>query len=83
MADDRVFIKCKQCEGWKMLLKHFSIEGVTTRDNGILEWLDTHAFCNPEVYGPDLGNNPGFTLHTENDLMDGITLKKDKQNSTG
>ena len=78
MADDRVFIKCKTCGGWKMLLKFYCGQGLTTRPgSGILEWLDTHAVCNSFVV--NLGGDPGFTLHTEEDL--GIALDWERQNA--
>lgn len=69
MADDRIFIRCKYCGGWKMLLKHFCGEGPHSRNNGILEWLDTHARCKPEQFFPHL-KEPGFTLHIEDDIVD-------------
>ncbi len=70
MADDRVFIKCKFCGGWKMLLKHFKHEGPKTRDNGVLEWLDSHAKCNPKISCSTLDGEVGFTLHTESEKLD-------------
>lgn len=66
MANDRVFIRCSQCGGHKMLLKYFPGVGLTTRDNGILEWLDAHAICSSGL-GGDLGGDPRFTLFTERD----------------
>jgi hypothetical protein len=65
MANDRVYIKCKSCGGWKMLLKYYPNTGSTSRDNDILEWLDDHAVCHPKLGEPTLGRDPGFTLHTE------------------
>lgn len=77
MANDRVFIKCKYCGGWKMLLKFYPTSGSTYRDNGILEWLDDHAGCHPSFRcGLDLGGDAGFTLHTEG----ADELKPEKQN---
>lgn len=78
MANDRVMIKCKACGGWKMLLKHFPVQGPKTRDNGILEWLDAHAACHPRAFAADLDGNPGFDLHTEDAI--GEALAPDKQN---
>lgn len=79
MADDRVFIKCKGCGGWKMLLKHYqSNPGPMYWDNGVTEWLDKHALCHPGAFNADLGGDPGYTLHTENDI--GRELDCDKQN---
>jgi len=71
MANDRVFIRCTGCGGWRTLLKYFPSTGITTRDNGILEWLDKHAFChiNAKERLVDLGTDPGFTLHTEADIQ--------------
>ena len=77
MVDDRIFIKCKTCGGWKMLLKAFSGK-ITTRDNDILEWLNKHSVC--REYQGDLGKDPGFTLHTEADC--GSALDMEKQNYT-
>lgn len=79
VANDRVFIKCKACGGWKMLLKHFPPDGPAPRDNGILEWLDAHSICHPQRYDSDLKGDPGYTLHTEDDLWDVLT--PDKKNA--
>lgn len=78
VANDRVFIKCKTCGCWKMLLKFFPTDGLTTRDNGILEWLDAHRRCHPLSYAGGLEGDPGYTLHTEDDE----TLDFAKQNMT-
>ncbi len=78
MADDRVFIKCKVCGGWKMLLKYV-FGRLTTRDNDILSWLDNHQECHRN-YTIDLGGNPGYSLHTEDELYDGGDLDPKKQN---
>ena len=68
MANDRVFIKCKFCSGWKMLLKYFPSTGSTTRDNKVLEWLDGHSGCRERKYTNDLEGDPGFELLTEDNL---------------
>lgn len=81
MADDRVFIKCKYCGGWKMLLKHFCGKGPKNRNNGIMDWLDTHAGCRPDIDMPNLAE-PGFTLHTEMDLINNL-LPIEFQNKKG
>ena len=65
MADDRVFIKC-ECGAQKMLLKYFAGQ-LGTRDNGILEWIDAHCECHPNLYYQDLNSKPGFFLITESD----------------
>jgi hypothetical protein len=78
MASDRVFIRCSGCGAWKMLMKH-STGAFSTQDNGILDWLDAHGLCHPNLYNNDLGGNPGFTLHTEDDV--GGALSFDKQNA--
>jgi hypothetical protein len=70
MADDRVILVCKGCGGWKMLLKHFATSGPTTRDNGILPWLDTHADCHPHRYNVSLHGDPGFIICTEDTNLD-------------
>ena len=62
-----------------MLMKYFPGD-LSTRDNGILEWLNAHGECHPKLYSNDLGGVTGFSLHTENDLKSGI-LKPDKQNA--
>ena len=81
MANDRVFIKCKACGGWKMLLKHYPPTGPTTRANNILDWLDDHRVCHPHRFDSDLQGDPGFTLHTDDDLgIDGCLLPS-KQNA--
>ncbi len=80
MADDRVFLKCKGCGGYKMLLKHFVTSGPTTRDNGILDWLDGHADCHPRRWSPSLAGDPGFTLHTEDDWCPDGPLTSEKHN---
>lgn len=80
MADDRVFLRCKYCGGWKMLLKFFSSSGATHRDNGVLDWLDAHAECHPNRHNFNLGGDPGFTIHTEEDLVEGGALDWGKQN---
>lgn len=79
MANDRVIIKCSGCGGWKMLLKHFVGAGPKTRDNGVLDWLDSHAKCHPHWKNISLEGNPGFTLHTEESL----DLDWNKQNKEG
>ena len=69
MANDRVYIKCKYCGGWKMLLKFYPTTGPVTRPEfGILEWLDKHARCHPHSWDNDLNGDPGFTLHTEQEI---------------
>ncbi len=80
MADDRVFIRCKYCGGWKMLLKFYT-GGSFHRDNGILEWLDSHAGCHPRQFDMDLDGDPGFELLTESG--DSCCLDYDKQNMEG
>lgn len=81
MADDRVYIKCKHCGGWKMLLKHYAGQGPMTWDNGILEWLDTHAYCHPN-WGEHSLDDPGFELLTETE-KDVERLDPSKQNMEG
>lgn len=82
MADDRIFIMCDTCGGWKMLLKHYAGMGPTSYDNGILEWLDTHAYCHPRNLYPDL-ESPGFSLHTEKALEENGAFKMEDQNKPG
>ena len=77
MANDRVMIRCSGCNAWKMLLKHKSGYGPITDDNGILEWIDSHASCHSRRYRFDLNGDPGFTLHTEDDEI----LAFEKQNA--
>lgn len=79
MANDRLFIRCDTCKSWKMLLKHFPGKGPVTRDNGIIEWLDSHADCHPSLNKTDLGSSPGFSLHTEESPY----LIPEKQNKQG
>lgn len=79
MADDRIFIKCNFCDGWKMLLKYYQYCGATTRDNSILEWLDSHALCRDNH--PMELDQPGFSLHVEKDLW--CVLKAENQNKEG
>jgi hypothetical protein len=81
MANDRVFIKCKTCGGWKMLLKHYPPTGPAPSDNNILGWLEKHAACHPHRYEMDLKGDPGFTLHTEDDLLIDGCLLPSKQNA--
>ena len=78
MADDRLFIVCKGCGGWKMLLKHMVATGLTSRDNGILEWLNGHIDCHGSRYNQDLAGNTCFTLQTESQNYP--ELCSDKQN---
>jgi len=70
MANDRVFIKCKFCGGWRMLLKFFPPTGSKTGDNNILDFLNAHAICHPRRCEIDLGGDPGFELFTEADELD-------------
>ena len=79
MANDRVFIKCNGCGGWKMLLKYFPNTGSTTRDNGILKWLDAHAGCHQRAGHPDLDGDTGFELFAESGVD---SLDYEKQNTT-
>jgi len=51
-----------------MLLKYYPSVGLGTRDNGVLGWLDQHGRCHPKCGGFDLGDDPGFTLHTEGNV---------------
>ena len=78
MANDRVHIKCSACGGWKMLLSYFPGQGALHSDNDILPWLDSHAHCCGRGFTSDLGDDPGFSLHTENDELD-----MNKQNLEG
>ena len=80
MADDRIFIRCDTCGAWKMLMKHI-VGALETRPNGILDWLDNHGQCHPRVLHADLGGIVGFSLHTEEALRDGTTLRPEKQNA--
>lgn len=80
MANDRIFIKCQTCGGWKMLMKHFP-GTMETVDNGVLEWIGAHGVCHPRLYNEDLGGVPGFSLHTEEDCGEGGELRPDKQNA--
>ncbi len=71
MANDRVFIKCKGCGGWKMMFKYYPgslyIDGDLV--GGLINWLDTHSKCYmrlDNIPGMDLGDEPCFSLHTEN-----------------
>lgn len=66
MSNDRVHIKCS-CGAWKMLMKHNGA-GLATADNGILEWLDSHGACHKNAFAVDLNGDPGFTLHTDDDV---------------
>lgn len=60
MANDRIYVKCKGCGGYKMFFKYFP-GNLTTRTNfGIIEWLDQHTDCHPKGYDLDLGGDPGF-----------------------
>ena len=78
MSNDRVHIKCEGCGAWKMLLSHNGA-GLTTADNGILKWLDAHGGCHPHAFDVGLEGNPGFTLHTDDDV--GRELEFDKANT--
>jgi hypothetical protein len=62
-----------------MLLKHHGA-GLTTEDNGILDWLDAHGGCHPNAFKTDLEGNPWFTLHTDDDV--GGALEFSKANKT-
>ena len=64
MANDRVMIRCDGCGAWKMLIKFFPGD-FSTRDNGILEWIDSHGPCHFRLYDVDLANTPGFSLFCE------------------
>lgn len=79
MANDRIFIRCDTCGGWKMLMKHYP-GTLATRDNGILEWIDAHGECHPNLYGGDLAGVTGFSLHTES-ACGADELQPDRQNA--
>lgn len=64
MSNDRVHIVCEGCGAWKMLLKFFPSD-LSTRDNGILEWLDAHGDCHDHILESDLHGDPGFRLVAE------------------
>ena len=54
-----------------MLIKYFPSSGLTTRDNGILDWIDAHGACHPNNGEIDLAGNPGFTLHVgDHEILD-------------
>ena len=80
MANDRIFIKCKYCEGWKMLLKFSPVSGYSQGDNEVLAWLEGHSNCHPKRHDIELGEDAGFTLHTEEGLSDEKELRWSKQN---
>lgn len=44
----------------------------------ILDWLDLHGECHPGRLG-NLGGDPGFTLHTDDEV--GKVLAIDRQNA--
>lgn len=79
MANDRVHIKCKGCGAWKMLL---SYNGTSLRptDSEILDWLSDHGECHPNLYSPHLNGDPGFSLHTDDDV--GFELAFNGQNAS-
>jgi len=79
MADDRLFIKCDTCGGWKMLMKQIG-GNLSTRENGILAWLDSHGGCHPRAMSNDLGGVVGLSLHTEASIENG-TLDPSRQNA--
>lgn len=63
-----------------MLMKHFP-GALSTRNNGIFEWLDAHGECHPNLYGNDLGGVTGFSLYAESACVDGDVLRPDMQNA--
>lgn len=76
MANDRIFIVCSYCGGWKMLLSHFP-GSLSTRDNNILDWINAHAKCHKYFFSSDLHGETGFCLITEdNEYMEMIDMKK-------
>lgn len=79
MANDRVHIKCKGCGAWKMLLTH-SGAGLHVTDKDILGWLENHGGCHPRAFSADLDGDPGFSLHTDDDV--GGELSFDRQNAS-
>jgi len=59
-----------------MLLKFFP-GSLATTDNGILQWLDSHGPCHPQLQANDLHSDPGFKILTESSKeFDRLDFKK-------
>ncbi len=81
MANDRVYIKCKGCGGWKMMFKYYPGELYIDKDlaGPLLDWLGTHSQCHMRIEGipgMDLGGEPCFSLHTEDAPDEELDLER-------
>lgn len=83
MSNDRVFIKCKGCGRWNLLLKHMGAGSYTKEGRDILDWLDSHAECHPRCYAGDLDGDPGFELHTEDAIGEALLWENRQQTPEG
>lgn len=67
MANDRIFLTCKFCDEYLLLLKYYPVSSyVPTCKCEIEEFMRKHlAECHPNAHGFDLAYEPGFVLETE------------------
>lgn len=65
MANDRVFLRCKNCGAQKMLFAYWVVYIKMWDANDIAAWLDEHIEHHPRMYENDLGTDAGFELVTE------------------
>lgn len=75
MANDRIQIKCAKCGSWKMLA---AFDGLRLHaDPAVLDWINEHGtdMCRPDFSG-DLCGNPGFSLHTDDDIAGALDLDR-------
>lgn len=80
MANDRIHIRCDGCGAWRMLMSH-SGAGITSANDTVLRWIDSHGGCHPNAFGTaDLGGIVGFSLHLDGDI--GSTLDPALQNAS-
>ncbi len=50
--------------------------GLHPSDHDPMGWLARHGGCHPRAFSVDLGGNPGFTLHTDDDVGGVLEPKK-------
>lgn len=67
MANDRAYIRCKNCGEKHMLFKYYP---TLTRyaPNDLVAWVDLHVWCIPTQN--DLEGDPQFELSTEEQTIE-------------
>lgn len=84
MANDRIYLVCKDCGDSVMLWKFYPFGGIISGGymgdaEKLSDFLRKHLQdCHPRAYSLHLGDNPGFVLLTE----EGMFSKGEKPTET-